>query len=190
MSTDAGAQVHGLLLSAAGFAVSIGCATVNNGYMQQVTVASDPPAVVFACDELVGETPVTVRLKHDGWLGQGRGGAMLRFEKGGFRTTEIWAERRISRWIFGNLVLAAIAGAAAAAYPGDSDNWSSGRVAAGTLLWSAGIDFLSGAAFVFPRAVHTTLVPGLASAPRQAYPGDAPTWRTPDSFARGGTPRS
>ncbi len=158
------------LLVAATVAASTACATVTRPYMNRVIVASDPPRAVITADgDRVGETPVTVPLSRHGSWGRGRGGAVLRFEKDGFVPSEVWVERRVNRWVLGNFVLAAIAGGLAAADPGSSGDRGPGRVAAGTLLWSLGIDFLSGALFAFPRTVHTTLAPAAGVHRGSAY---------------------
>ena len=92
--------------------------------------------------------------------------------------SEVWIERRMNRWVFGNFVLAAIAGGLAAAAADSSGDWGPGRVAAATLLWSVGIDFLSGSLFAFPRTVHTTLAPAVAGHRGSTY-GAVTTWRNP-----------
>ena len=167
------------LLVAATVAASTACATATRPYMSRVTVASDPPlAAIMADGDPVGETPVTVPLSRHGLWGRGRGGAVLRFEKDGFVPSEVWVERRVNRWVLGNFVLAAIAGGLAAADPDSSGDRGPGRVAAATLLWSFGIDFLSGSLFAFPRTVHTTLAPAAGVHRGSAY-GAAATWRKP-----------
>ena len=169
----------GWLLVAATVAASTACATVTRPYMNRVTVASDPPLAAITADgDPVGETPATVPLSRRDWWGRGRGGALLRFEKDGFVPSEVWIERRVNRWVFGNFVLAAIAGGLAAADPDSSGDRGPGRVAAGTLLWSLGIDFLSGSLFAFPRTVHTTLAPAAGAHRGSAY-GAAATRRNP-----------
>ena len=160
-------------------AASTACATVTRPHMNRVTIASDPPlAVIVADGDPVGETPATVPLSRRDWWGRGRGGAVLRFEKDGFVPSEVWVERRVNRWVLGNFVLAAIAGGLAAADPDSSGDRGPGRVAAATLLWSFGIDFLSGSLFAFPRTVHTTLAPA-AGVHRGSAHGAAATWRKP-----------
>ena len=167
------------LLVATTVATSTACATVTRPHMNRVTVASDPPlAAIMADGEPVGDTPVTVPLSRHGWWGRGRGGAVLRFEKDGFVPSEVWIERRVNRWVFGNFVLAAIAGGLAAADPDSSGDRGPGRVAAATLLWSVGIDFLSGSLFAFPRTVHTTLAPAAAVHRGPTY-GAVTAWRNP-----------
>lgn len=148
------------LFAAATVGVTTACATVTKPYtnVNQVSVMSDPPAAAVTADgESVGETPVTVQLEHQRWWGQGRGGVMLRLEKDGFAPSEVWIERRVNRWVLVNLMPAAIAGVLAAADRSTFERWSPGRVAAATLLWSVGIDFLSGSFFAFPRSVDTKL---------------------------------
>lgn len=103
------------LLVVATVVASTACATVTRPHMNRVTITSDPPLAVTTADgDSVGETPVTVPLSRRGWWGRGRGGAVLRFEKDGFVPSEVWIERRVNRWVFGNFVLAAIAGGLAA----------------------------------------------------------------------------
>ena len=148
-----------LVVAAVAVAVGSGCATMNKGFVQRVTVASDPSgAAVSVNGEPAGETPVTVSLGNR-WWGQGGREAVIRLEKDGFRTSEVWVEPQVSRWVLGNLVLAAISGAFAAAYSNDTHDWSPGKVAAGTLLWTVGVDLVGGAGFRLPGAVRPTLAP-------------------------------
>ena len=145
------------VVAAMAAAVASGCATVNNGFVQRVTVASEPPGAEVSVDgEPAGETPVTVSLGNR-WWGQGGREAVIRLEKDGFGTSEIWVEPQVSRWVWGNLVLAAISGALAAAYSDGTHDWSPGKVAAGTLLWTVGVDLVGGAGFSLPGAVRPTL---------------------------------
>ena len=149
------------LLAAAAVAATVGpgCATMNQGFEQRVSVASAPPGAAVSVDGApAGETPVTVSLENR-WWGQGGREAVIRLEKDGFRTSEIWVEPQVSRWVWGNLVLAAIAGSLAAAHSNDTRDWSPGKVAAGTLLWTVGVDLVGGAGFRLPGTVRPTLAP-------------------------------
>ncbi len=146
-----------------------GCATVSGGWRpERTTLTSDPPtAAVTAEGEAVGETPVTAPLrKRPHWWGNSRRAVVLRFEKEGFATSEFQVAPRLNRWIFGNLALAALSGAMAAADRSYFDGMHPGLVSAGTLLWSVGVDFFSGAAFTLPRNVDTRLTPLPADASR------------------------
>ena len=163
MSFKCPEAVRRLLLTAAVGALT-GCATVVGGgwhAQQQTTLVSDPPAAAVVADgETVGETPVTVPLRKRGtWWGQGRPRVVLRFEKEGFAASEFQVESRLNRWIFGNLALAALSGVMVAVDRTTLGDVHPGLVAAGTLIWSVGIDFVSGAAFTLPRTVDTKLVP-------------------------------
>ena len=151
------------LLAAALAVVLSGCATVSGGWRpQRTTLTSDPPAAAVTAEgEAVGETPVTVPFRQ---RGPGRRSVVLRFDKEGFAASEFQVEPRLNRWIFGNLALAALSGAVAAV---DRSDVHPGLVSAGTLLWSVGIDFLSGAAFTLPRSVDTSLTPSPVGASRR-----------------------
>ena len=168
------------LLAAALAVVLSGCATVSGGWRpQRTTLTSDPPAAAVTAEgEAVGETPVTVPFRQ---RGPGRRSVVLRFDKEGFAASEFQVEPRLNRWIFGNLALAALSGAVAAV---DRSDVHPGLVSAGTLLWSVGIDFLSGAAFTLPRSVDTSLTPSPAGASRRIPPPtlEAPVARV-SSFA-------
>ena len=147
------------VVAAMAAAVASGCATMNKGFAERVTVASDPPGAEVSVDGgPAGETPVTVSLGNP-WWGQAGREAVIRLEKDCFRTSEIWLEPKISRWVWGNLVLAAISGVLAAAYSDGTHDWSPGKVAAGTLLWTVGVDLVGGAGFSLPSAVRPTLAP-------------------------------
>ena len=199
MSFKCSEAVRRLLLTAAAGALT-GCATVAGGgwhAQQQTTLVSDPPAAAVVADgEAVGETPVTVPLRKRGnWWGQGRPRVVLRFEKEGFAASEFQVESRLDRWIFGNLVLAALSGAMAAVDRTAFGDAHPGLVAAGTLIWSVGIDVFSGAAFTLPRTVDTKLVPRPGASRRRPLnaPGparfffhrsEAPAWPGA-SFPRG-----
>ena len=148
-----------VVAAAVAAAVGSGCATMNKGFEQRVSVASDPPGAAVSVDGApAGETPVTVSLGNR-WWGQGGREAVIRLEKDGFRTSEIRVEPQVSRWVWGNLVLAAVSGALAAAYSNDARDWSPGKVAAGMLLWTVGVDLVGGAGFRLPGAVRPTLAP-------------------------------
>lgn len=151
-----------LVAAAVAATVGSGCATMNKGFEQRVSVASDPLGAAVSVDGApAGETPVTVSLGNR-WWGQGGREAMIRLEKDGFRTSEIRVEPQVSRWVWGNLVLAAISGALAAAYSNDAHDardWSPGKVAAGTLLWTVGVDLVGGGGFRLPGTVRPTLTP-------------------------------
>ena len=183
MSFNAPKPARRLLATALAVALS-GCATVNGGWRpERTTLTSDPPAAVVTAEgEAVGETPVTAPLrKRPHWWGDGRRGVVLRFEKEGFAASEFQVAPRLNRWIFGNLALAALSGALAAADRSHFDGMHPGLVSAGTLLLSVGVDFFSGAAFTLPRSVDTRLTPRPADASRRR-PLDAPAARASLSF--------
>ena len=155
-------RVVAWLLVTATVVASTACATVTRPYMNRVALSSDPPpAAVTADGDPVGETPVTVAMSR-GWWEQGRGGRCSGSRNAGSFHGRSEIDRRVNRWVFGNLVLAAIAGALTVADTDSPGDWTPVRVAAGTLRWSTGIDFLSGSLFVFPRTFRTTLAPTAA----------------------------
>ena len=172
MSFNAPKPARRLLAAALAVALS-GCATVSGRWSQErTTLTSDPPAAAVSVEgEAVGETPVTAPLrKHGHWWGHNRRSVVLRFEKEGFAASEFQVEPRLNRWIFGNLALAALAGAMAAVDRSHFDGRHPGLVSAGALLLSVGVDFFSGAAFTLPRSVDTRLTPWPADASRRIPP--------------------
>ena len=178
MSFNAPKPARRLLATALAVALS-GCATVNGGWCpERTTLTSDPPAAAVTAEgEAVGETPVTAPLrKRPHWWGDGHRAVVLRFEKEGFAASEFQVAPRLNRWIFGNLALAALSGALAAADRSHFDGMHPGLVSAGTLFLSIGVDFFSGAAFTLPRSVDTRLTPRPADASRRR-PLDAPAAR-------------
>ena len=135
---------------------STGCATMAHGTSQEVTVISVPPsAQVFVNGKPAGTTPVALNLAR--W----RKGTVLRVEKDGFLAREIPLKRGISGWTRGNLVFANPMALQGQPFPSSYPS-----AAAKGLALGFGIDFLSGAAFEFPKSVQVTLEPG-PSGPRR-----------------------
>ena len=130
------------------------CASIRHPRPQSVWVHSRPSgADVFLGERYVGVTPVEIvpnpRARK----------TVLRLEKDGFAPEELPLRRSLSRSLLGDLLFpgAVSAGAAQAARRAEL-----AHVFAGTLAFTLGIDFLTGAAFRFPGSVRATLARSLA----------------------------
>ena len=125
------------LLVALSAVLLTGCATVFGPRSRTLKVTSEPTgARVFVAGADSGVTPLTLRLH------RARRSVALRLEKSGYQVVTDTVKRdRLSSLLLLD-VLAGLWGAAGAAFGGTS-------VAAGFaggLLWTAGIDFMTGAA--------------------------------------------
>ncbi len=133
-----------VLLAACAF--SSACATVINGSMQRVAVASDPPgAEVYVNGAPAGVTPAFVDVpRRDADL-------QLRLEKDGYEPTVLAVERSRSGWLVGNVLLAG--------FPINDygmEAWVGAMVVYGVLgsLWDARS---GGGAYKRPSLVRATL---------------------------------
>ena len=102
---------------------------------------------------------------------------MLRLEKDGFAPAELPLRRSLSRRLLGDLVFPGVVSAAAAQ---EARGWEVTHVFAGTLAFTLGIDFLTGAAFRFPGSVRATLDRSPAASSRERT-------ATADRVRRGGS---
>ena len=114
-----------------------GCATLYGPRSRTLTVTSEPTgARVFVAGADSGLTPLTMRLR------RARGPVALRLEKSGYQVEADTVKRdRLSSLLLLD-VLTGVWGAASAAFGGGSVvvGFASG------VLWTAGIDFMTGAA--------------------------------------------
>jgi hypothetical protein len=136
--------------------LTAGCATVAHGTRQAVVVTSEPSgAQVFVNAKPVGVTPVRLELTRRSTK------AIIRFETDGFATKEIVLKHSVSGWILGDVAFAnPLAG------QGLNSRSEYPMVAAEGLAFGFGIDFLTGAAFRFPKTVNITLERPGAKMPR------------------------
>jgi PEGA domain len=141
---------------------STACATMARGAggTQEVIVTSAPAgARVFIGNTIVGLTPVRLDLKRrDNHI-------VLRFEKEGFEPRQIPVKQSVSGWLALDL------------FPlnpyicqglNSADQCPTKWQRAGALTLAFGLDFLTGAAYTLPPAVHAVLTPPLA--PGRASP--------------------
>jgi hypothetical protein len=139
-------------VAAVGMAVlqSVGCATMARGARptQEVLVTSAPAgAQVFLGGRTVGVTPVRLDLKRrDSHI-------VLRLEKEGFAPQELRVTQSMSGWLA--LDLFPLNPYIAQGLPSGSGPAKWQR--AGALVLAFGIDFVTGAAYTLPGAVHAVL---------------------------------
>jgi hypothetical protein len=132
---------------------STGCATMARGpgSTQEVLVTSMPPgAHVFIGNRMVGTTPVRLDLKRrDSRI-------VLRLEMDGFAPYGLPVTQSISGWLALDLfpLNPYIAQGLNSAERGPT-KWQR----AGALALAFGVDFLTGAAYTLPAAVHAVLTP-------------------------------
>lgn len=127
------------------------CASIRHPRPQTVWVHSRPSgADVFVGERHVGVTPVAIAPSR-----RARN-TVLRLEKDGFAPAALPLRRSLSRGLLGDFVLPVAASAGAAQ---EATGWEVTHVFAGTLAFTLGIDFLTGAAFRFPGGVRATLDP-------------------------------
>ena len=125
------------------------CASIRHPRPQTVWVHSRPSgADLFIGERHVGATPVGIVPNRRARR------TVLRLEKDGFAPTEVRLHRSLSRSLLGDLVFP---GAVSAAAGQEARGWEVTHVFAGTLAFTLGIDFLTGAAFRFPGSVRATL---------------------------------
>jgi hypothetical protein len=120
-----------------------------HGTSQGVAVTSEPSgAHLFVNGQPAGMTPIRLDLAR--W----RKGTVLRIEKEGFVPREVALKRTVSGWTLGNLMAAN-----PMARQGLSSQTDYRSTAAKGLAVGFGIDFLTGAAFEFPKSVAVKLEP-------------------------------
>jgi hypothetical protein len=144
-------------IAAVAAVASTACATMAHGPQQRVTVTSEPSGaqVTVLSDPPKGErrvrsNPGATPLKLD--LARRDRNLVVRIEKEGCRPAEVRLKRTVSGWTMANLM---------AANPYNAQGLNSASdypaMAVQGLAVGFGIDFLSGAAFEFPRRVDVTL---------------------------------
>lgn len=126
------------------------CASISHPRSQTVWVHSRPAgADVLIGEQHAGVTPVAITPNRRARK------TVLRLEKEGFAPVRLPLRRSLSQRLVGDVVLPAAVSAAAAQ---EARGWEVTHVFAGTLAFTLGIDFLTGAAFRFPRSVRARLV--------------------------------
>ena len=89
-----------------------GCATLMHGTHQSIAIGSRPArAGVWIDNYFAGHTPVSVDLKRNR-------NHLIRIELDGFEPYEIHCSKRLSGWVFGNLVFGGILGFCVDAFSG------------------------------------------------------------------------
>ena len=125
------------------------CASIRHPRPQTVWVHSRPSgADVFVGEQHAGVTPVAFVPNRRARK------TVLRLEKNGFAPVKLPLRRSLSRSLLGDLVFP---GAVTAAAAQEARGAELAHVFAGTLAFTLGIDFLTGAAFRFPGSVRATL---------------------------------
>lgn len=85
--------------------IIVGCASIMTGGSSQVNVSSHPRgAEIFIDDESVGRTPTTISIHEPGSTFR------LRIQLEGFQPYETVLKRKVSGWIWGNLLLGGVPG--------------------------------------------------------------------------------
>jgi hypothetical protein len=89
-----------------------GCATVMNGTTQKIGIASSPSgATVKINDEELGETPLFADLKRNKEH-------IVTIEMAGYETKDLVINKKVSGWVWGNIVLGGLIGLAIDAVSG------------------------------------------------------------------------
>lgn len=135
--------------------VSSACATIRHPRAQSVRVHSVPSgADVFIGERHAGVTPVAISPNR-----RARN-IVVRLEKDGFAPAELPLRRSPSRGLLGDLVFPAVISAVAGQAASRAEM---AHVFAGTLAFTLGIDFLTGAAFRYPANVGARLPEGMST---------------------------
>jgi len=96
----------------AGGALALGCATIMQGTGQNVGIGSSPTgANVLVDGGSVGQTPVITRLSR-------KDNHIVRLELDGYQPFETALSRRVSGWVWGNIVFGGLIGLAVDALSG------------------------------------------------------------------------
>lgn len=144
---------------AAALLTSGACASIRHPRSQTVWVHSRPSgAEVFMGERHAGITPVAITPNRRARK------TLLRLEKDGFVPLEFPLGRSLNPWLSGDLVLPVMVSAGAAQ---EARGRELTHVFAGTLAFTIGIDFLTGAAFRFPGSVSATLARSLGGVDRE-----------------------
>jgi hypothetical protein len=138
-----------------------GCATLVHGPRQTVTVTSDPSgaAVTVLSGTTVKGTPGVTPIQLQ--LARRDPNITIRLEKPGCAPAELQLKRRVSAWMFGNLIAAnpfaqqGMDSTSAASYAGQL-GLTSGMIAT---------DFLTGGAYKLPKVVDIRFCAPLARSP-------------------------
>jgi len=80
------------------------CATIMQGTTQDIGVSSSPIKATVKLDGVIkGETPLTLEIKR-------KKGGTIRIEKEGYEPAEIILTKKMSGWVFGNIIFGGIPG--------------------------------------------------------------------------------
>lgn len=101
-----------------------GCATIVQSPRQQVSVASTPSGATVSIDNIErGKTPLIAELKR-------KDSHVLRIELAGYQPYEATLNRRVSGWVWGNVVFGGLIGLAVDALTGSMYKLSPEQVSA------------------------------------------------------------
>ena len=88
------------------------CGSIVNGTTQPVCITSNPTnAKVFVDQQFVGQTPLKTKVAR-------KDRHIVRLEANGYQPYEMILDRRMSKWVFGNLVFGGVPGLAIDAISG------------------------------------------------------------------------
>lgn len=139
-----------VVILASNSAWSAGCASLVHGRKQIVTVTSEPAGAEILIDgHQVAVTPAQLEFSRR------RTNLVLRFEKPGFESQQIALKRGTSAWLVADVA----AGLDPFACQGLNSPSRCPLAMAEGLAFFLGIDYLTGAAFTLPKAIHATLAP-------------------------------
>lgn len=90
----------------------IGCASIINGKTQQISITSDPPEAQVAIDDADrGTTPLSMELSR-------KDRHTITVKLSGYKTQEIALDRKVSGWVWGNIIFGGLIGLAVDAISG------------------------------------------------------------------------
>ncbi len=145
-----------LVLAAVVLVCSSGCATLAHGVRQTIDIDSEPSGASVLVDEKpAGVTPVSLKV----WR---LSTPTLRIQKDGFVTEVVRLKRHASGWLAADMVVS-LDPMTCQGLESASDSCPQALMT--NLVTLIGIDFITGAAFSFPKQVDVTLVPAAAGPP-------------------------
>lgn len=119
------------LLAVAGVAIIAACATIMHGSSQDVGISSSPTGAKVTIDNMpLGMTPVVAHLRR-------KDNHVIKIEMDGYQPFEMPTTRKVSGWVWGNIVFGGLIGLAVDAITGGLYNVNPDQVA-GTLAKRTG----------------------------------------------------
>jgi PEGA domain-containing protein len=115
------------LLVVAGFVLISACATIMHGSSQEVGISSSPTGAKVTIDNMpLGVTPVVAHLRR-------KDNHTIKIEMDGYQPFEMATTRKVSGWVWGNIVFGGLIGLAVDAITGGLYNVNPDQVS-GTLV--------------------------------------------------------